>query len=688
MKQITVIMLWLVFSTIYLPLVLADTNQSQSEPDQNKPQGPHPVTFKDNDQFKTVGSPHVSEDGKWIAYTLAKQIWIIPIEGGEPRAVTTKGSSAWNPVWTPDGKALSFLSDRATDHTQVWALKFGHFGEAEQITKLKRSANSIKWSPQGDKVLFVFKDKDVGTSDPNTPQQPEGNAEKPWVIDRLDFKADRADGYITDRCRNHIYVYDIAKEKVIQITSGDYDDSEPSWSPDAKTIAFASNRTKNWNRNYNTDVWLVSADNTDKGQNLTKLTSHRGPDKSPVWSPDGKWIAYTTASDGEYGVAHLAIVPGTGGPAKILTKKLDRGVSEIKFSDDGKSIYFIYTNSGSQHLGLVASKGGPVKRLITGLRVVKSYSLGKNDILAANIAPANGTGEIYNFDNKQLRQLTHVNDELLAQLKLGELEKFHFPSQDGTKIESFVVKPPDFVPNRKYPTLLYIHGGPVGQYTCEYSFGPQFYAAQGYVVVLPNPRGSSGRGEKFCSAIYQGWGIKDYEDVMAALDHVIELGYADPNQLAVMGYSYGGFMTNVVITRTDRFKAAVSGAGHSLFIANYGHDIYQKWYEWELDLPWKNRQLWEKLSPLNQIHKVTTPTVFMCGQKDWNVPVLNSELMYQSLKRLGVETQLVVYPNSHHGGWEKQFSRDYCQRALAWMDKYMKRESVVAELVESKADNK
>ena len=313
--------------------------------------------------------------------------------------------------------------------------------------------------------------------------------------------------------------------------------------------------------------------------------------------------------------------------------------------------------------------------------------MGKNNTLAANITPANGVGEIYRFNHNKLQQLTHVNDDLLSQLKLGELEKVSFPSADGTIIESFVVKPPDFKQNHKYPALLIVHGGPVGQFTYGYSFNPQFFAAHGYVVVLPNPRGSNGRGEEFCSAIYQGWGIKDYEDVMAAVDHVIELGYADPDRLGVTGFSYGGFMTNVAITQTYRFKAAVSGAGHSLFIANYGHDIYQKWYVWELGLPWENRQLWEKLSPLNQIHKVTTPTLFACGQKDWNVPVLNSELMYQSLKCLGVETQLVVYPNSHHG-WPKKFNQDYYQKSLAWMDKYLKKESAIKKISNSKADNK
>ena len=681
-------MSWLVISTVFLPSILADTNQSQADPNQDKPPKPHPVTFEDNDKFKTVGSPHVSKDGKWIAYTLSGQIWIIPTEGGEPRAVTTKGSIAWNPIWTPDGKALSFLSDRDTDHTQVWALKFGRFGEGEQITKLKRSANSIKWSPQGDKLLFVFKDEKTEKADPNTPQEATDKTKKPWVIDRLNFKADRADGYITDRRRNHIYIYDIAEEKLTQITSGDYDDSEPSWSPDGKTIAFVSNRSEHPDRNYNTDIWLVSADTTDKGQKLTQLTSHPGPDSSPIWSPDGKWIAYTTASDGVYSISQLAIVAATGGSTNILTKDLDRRVSQIEFSDDGESIYFTYPDSGARHLGLIACQGSPVKRLITGPRVVGSYSLGKNNILAVNITSAEGTGELYSFKDGQLQQLTHVNDDLLAQLKLGKLEKVRFASEDGTEIESFVVKPPDFKENHKYPTILSIHGGPVGQYSYGYSFAPQFYASHGYVVVLPNPRGSTGRGDEFCKAIYQGWGIKDYQDVIAAVDHVIELGYVDPDQLGVMGYSYGGFMTNVVITRTGRFKGAVSGAGHSLFIANYGHDIYQKWYAWELDVPWENRELWEKLSPLNEIHKVTTPTVFICGQKDWNVPVLNSEMMYQSLKRMGIETQLVVYPNSHHGGWEKEFRRDYPERALAWLDKYVKKEPAVTKMVNRKTDNK
>jgi dipeptidyl aminopeptidase/acylaminoacyl peptidase len=247
-----------------------------------------------------------------------------------------------------------------------------------------------------------------------------------------------------------------------------------------------------------------------------------------------------------------------------------------------------------------------------------------------------------------------------------------FKAPDGTEVQAFVTKPPDFTPGRRYPTVLHIHGGPVGQFGWGFDFKPQYLAANGYVVVEPNPRGSTGRGQEFVRAIYRTWGITDYDDLIAAVDHVIAQGYADPERLAVTGYSYGGYMTNTVITRTDRFKAAASGAGHSYIVANYGHDIYQKWYNWELGPPWENRGMYDRLSPLLQAGRVTTPTIFLGGRDDWNVPILNAELFYQSLRTKGVPTELVVYPGAHHGGWPTEFERDYLERVRAWFDKYLK----------------
>jgi dipeptidyl aminopeptidase/acylaminoacyl peptidase len=247
-----------------------------------------------------------------------------------------------------------------------------------------------------------------------------------------------------------------------------------------------------------------------------------------------------------------------------------------------------------------------------------------------------------------------------------------FSSADGTQVETFVTTPPDFEKGRRYPTILKIHGGPIGQFTYGYDFGAQFFAANGYVVVEPNPRGSTGQGQSFMNAIFKSWGVTDYPDVIGAVDHVIEMGYADPDRLAVFGYSYGGYMTNVVITRSNRFKAAASGAGHSLIIANYGHDIYQKWYNWELGGPWEDMEKYNQLSPLLKVGNVETPTIFLGGRVDWNVPVLNAELFYQSLKHKGIPTRLIVYPDSHHGDWNPEFNKDYYTRIVGWFDRYVK----------------
>jgi len=217
-----------------------------------------------------------------------------------------------------------------------------------------------------------------------------------------------------------------------------------------------------------------------------------------------------------------------------------------------------------------------------------------------------------------------------------------------------------------------MHGGPVDQFSWGYDFDTQYLAANGYVVIEPNPRGSTGHGQDFVRAIYRSWGISDYPDVIAAIDYAVDHGYSDPEKLAVTGYSYGGYMTNVVITNTTRFKAAAAGAGHSLIAANVGHDMYQQWYSWELGLPWENRDLYDEMSPLLRVGNVTTPTLFLGGRKDWNVPILNSELFYQALKMKGIDTRLIVYPDTHHDDWSEDFEQDYLRRVVAWFDHYVK----------------
>jgi dipeptidyl aminopeptidase/acylaminoacyl peptidase len=256
------------------------------------------------------------------------------------------------------------------------------------------------------------------------------------------------------------------------------------------------------------------------------------------------------------------------------------------------------------------------------------------------------------------------------------VERIRFASKDGTPIEGFVVKPPSFDPGFRYPTLLRIHGGPQSQYDHGFHFEAQLFAANGYLVVLPNPRGSWGYGQDFSMGIWRSWGERDFEDVMASVDHVIAQGHADPDRLGVGGWSWGGYLTNLVITKTDRFEAAITGASGTLYVVNYGHDHYQRWWELELGLPWRpeSRPLWEKLSPFYDVEKIVTPTLIVGGEKDWNVPIINSEQLYQALVRLGRTARLVVYPGQYHGIGKPSYRKDLYERYLAWYGKYVKGE--------------
>ena len=315
--------------------------------------------------------------------------------------------------------------------------------------------------------------------------------------------------------------------------------------------------------------------------------------------------------------------------------------------------------------------GGEVTRLLAGRRNVTAYELGPGGKIMALVGTPERPHEIFALE-KEPRALARQNDELFDKLTLGTVDEIRFSSKDGTEVHGFVVKPPDFQSGKQYPALLSIHGGPVGQYANEFSFPWQLYAARGYLVVAPNPRGSSGRGEAFCRAIFADWGNFDRDDVLAAVDHVVALKLADPERLGLGGWSYGGILTNYVIASDRRFKAAVSGSSSSNMLATYGTDMYIREYEAELGPPWKNQELWLKLSyPFLHADRITTPTLFLCGDKDFNVPLLNTEQMYQALRSLNVDTRLVIYPGQHHDIARPSYQRDRMQRYLEWYDKYL-----------------
>jgi len=648
-----------------------------------------PITIDDYFALQTINDPQISPDEKWVAYTISAsdlekdksetRVWMSPTKGGDAIPMTAKGYSASNPRFSPDGKYLTFVAKRSEsgedkkdseDKPQVWALnRLG--GEAQQLTAVKQGISGYEWSPDGKRMLLLITDPKPYEL---TEDKEDDKKARPFVVDRLQFKVDY-EGYL-DRYRTHLYVYTPnSGNEPKQITSGDFDDSQPAWSPDGKSIAFVSNRTKEPDSNSNSDIWVVAADNNDKGSTLLQLTTNPREDDSPVWSPDGKNIAYTTITAPMkvmwYATNNLSIISSKGGKPRILTTKLDRNVFQPQFSADSRNIFFMLEDSGEQHLASIYSKGGNIKLNIKGEMKIEGFAL-QGKTVAALVSKRQNPTEIFTLDSKKLKQLTFANKPLMDQLTLAETENIHFKSKDGTEIEAFLTKPIDFNPSIKYPMILNPHGGPVSQYTFGFNYDAQLWAANGYLVLQPNPRGSSGYGQAFSQAISADWGNLDYQDVMAGVDYVLAQGIADPDKLGVGGWSYGGILTNYVITQTTRFKAAVSGASLALMRANYGPDMYQLLWEAEFGLPWENAKAWERISPFNNVAKITTPTLWIGGAIDWNVPILNSEQMYQAMKRLGRETQLVVYPGEHHGIHLPTFQKDRFERFLGWYDKYIK----------------
>ncbi len=621
---------------------------------------PRNITIDDYFQIRDVSQPELSPDGQWVAYAVRTRIlkddkneqrlWMVSASGGDAISLTAEGVTSSHPRWSPDGKFLAFLSARNAGKNQVWLLD-RRGGEAQRLTETAQGVDDFEWSPDSLRLVLILRDPKPEDLEAVTDKDKDKDKEKPapkpktpppFVIDRLHFKQDTV-GYL-DRRRTHLYVFDVSSKKITQVTSGDFDDSEPAWSPDGKSLAFTSNRsTPDPDRNYNSDIWVVAADNTDKGAHLTQVTTNPGPDRSPAWSPDGKWIAFVTQTDVKamiYATHHLALVPSTGGEAKVLTLAFDRSVRRPRFSPDGRAIYFIADDDGTQNLCRIAITGGEIARPIGGRLSVDSYSLGKDGAIAAQISSLDRSDEIYLSNGSDLTRLTKTNDALISQLRLSKPEYVHFKSKDGTAVAGYLYKPVDYSPGKKVPTLLNPHGGPVSQYSASFYHLAQLYAANGYAVLLPNPRGSSGYGQKFCEAIFADWGNKDYQDDMAMVDYALAQGIADPDKLGVGGWSYGGMSTDFIIAQTTRFKAAISGAGIALMTSGYGHDQYLKDYDFELGSPWENKAGWEKISPFYRVKNITTPTLFMGGDVDWNVPILGGEQMYQALKSLGRTTEL------------------------------------------------
>jgi dipeptidyl aminopeptidase/acylaminoacyl peptidase len=422
------------------------------------------------------------------------------------------------------------------------------------------------------------------------------------------------------------------------------------------------------------NVYVIEARVTAQPRQLTKFS---GPDGGRLaWSPDGKVIAYLQGSEPKYyayGQNKLALVPVAGGEERVLTAALDRAVGSPAWASDGTSLLVQVEDDRANHLARVRATDGVVTRLIEGRRAVSSFALSPNGKIAVVAGVPTQPNEVFAFDNGALRALTRENASWLEGVQLGTTEDFSAKGKDGTTVNGLMVKPATYKAGTRYPTILRIHGGPNSQDQHAFSFERELLAAAGYVVLAVNYRGSAGRGAEYQRAIYADWGNKEVQDLLAAVDHAVATGIADSTRLGIGGWSYGGILTNYTIATTPRFKAATSGAGSSLQSTMYGTDQYIFQYDTEVGQPWANKELWDKLSyPFWQANKIKTPTLFLGGENDMNVPITGSEQMYMALKSQGIDTQLIIYPNQNHGITLPSYQRDRYQRYLDWYAKYLK----------------
>ncbi|MGI9219912.1 MAG: S9 family peptidase [Woeseiaceae bacterium] len=628
--------------------------------------------------LKSVSELTVSPDGHYVAYTVTSSdmkkdetrdtVWMLPTDGGEAVQMTTYDNDASLPQWSPDGRYLAVLSDRKDETDQVWLLD-RRGGDAQQLTEFKQGVDSFRWAPDSNSMLLTAADPSPSDLDEEELPNP-----RPYVVDRLQFKEDYV-GYLS-RHRSHVHVIDIESGESRQVTSGDFDDSEPAWSPNSKSIVFVSNRTEAPDRNRNTDLWIVDLD--DESLEPRQLTTGETTDASPSWSPDGRTIVYTsTVADALpiYAIPQLTVVDVATGAIAVNPSLEETQVFYPRYAADGMSILTVTEYRGEQNLVQVDAASGAVQSLIEGRDIVDEFDQAADGTIYALTARPEHPAEIFALQDSKLEQLSNINQSILEKLTIANIEKHTYESEDGTNIDAFVVFPPGYKEGESYPGILFIHGGPQDQWNYRFDSEAQMLAAQGYVVVMPNPRGSWGYGQAFAEAIKADWGGIDYTDVMAGMDFAITEGWVDEDRMAVYGWSYGGMLTNHVITKTDRFKAAITVASATLYLANYGHDQYQRWWEEELGLPWlpENRENYDRISPFFQLDKVTTPTLVICGEDDWNVPVQNSEQLYIVLKRRGIPTELVVYPDQGHS-WSDvpSYEKDLYERYFVWLDRFVK----------------
>ncbi|MCG8603879.1 S9 family peptidase, partial [bacterium] len=604
--------------------------------------------------WESVSNPAISPDGRQIVYTrrwtdkmndkYQNEIWIMNSDGSKNRFLL-KGSS---PQWSPDGGRLLYTAKGEPSGNQLF-VRWMDTGESTQLTRLEKSPSNIQWSPDGNQIAFNMYGPNVKTWKVKMPPKPRGAkwSKPPKVIDKLNYRRDGR-GYSPDAFR-HIYVLPASGGTPRQVTFGEYNDGAPQWTADGKSIVFSGLRTEEWQWAYReSEVYKLNL----KSGEITVLTDREGPDSGPKVSPNGKMIAYTGYDQvgDTYNVSDVYLMNADGSGKKALTADFDRRIRFITWASDNSGVYFTAEDRGSTHLHFVSVKNGKIQQITQGQQSISGAFVGKNGQIAAVSSSFHEPGDIVVFSKKNApKKLTGVNDDLLADRKLGEVEEIWYESDPGVKIQGWIVKPPDFDAKRKYPLILYIHGGPHAMYSVRFNFEFQNHAANDFVVLYTNPRGSSGYGKQFGNAIKNNYPGPDYPDLMKGVDEIISRGYIDTENLFVCGGSGGGVLTSWIVGHTDRFTAAVVMKPVTNWFSFVGTTDGSGWYRNFAKLPWEDPEEHLRRSSLMYVGNVTTPTLLLTGETDLRTPMEQTEQYYKALKLRKVDTAMVRIADEYHG---------------------------------------
>lgn len=631
-----------------------------------------PMDFDDVMKLKSVGSPQISPDGKWVAYTVTaadikenavnSDLWLVSTSGdAAPRQLTRHPKNDGSPRWSPDGRQIAFLSDRA-ERAQIY-LMAPDGGEPEKLTDSKTAVSGFQWSPDGKQIAYL-------ATDP--PTEAEEKREK-----------DKDDAQVTDHNfrMTHLWVIDLAGKKARRLTHGAYTVSDPQWSPDGRQIAYVTRPTPRADDGGLSDIWAIAANADDAGGAPRRLAGGPGPESAPRWSPDGKQILFTGQPDSSdtvrYNRLYVAGIDEPAGRRRELDRAAEYDPQAADWSPDGKWIYFAAAHGTVADLLAVAADNSAVRRIGEANGVLGGWKLSKDGrSVAFTWADSEHPAEVYfsSLDSFRPTRLTDTNPQV-KDLALGRTEALRWKSRDGMEVEGLLLYPVNYEPGKKYPLLVYVHGGPSGVYLRSFmanwgNFG-QVWAGKGWACFYPNFRGSTGYGESFQRANINGWGKGDYQDIQSGIDLLVQRGLADPDRLAQTGWSYGGYMTAWTITQTTRFKAAMVGAGLTNMFSMYStNDLQRVLDNYFGGQPWQKPEAYMQASAMSFIRQARTPTLILHGAADQRVPPTQGRELYIGLQKNGVPVEFVTFPREPHGLGEPRHQLDKMKREYAWIARH------------------